>query len=184
MANTRTVRTRLRSPGDLSEEMLEALRQLTEPPAASVGSDDSELTTLVAGLYRTNSEMWRCEDQIRSTDIDDGEFVLLKRSIDVLNLDRHRQTEALDGYVLARLPELVASVEVELHTETVGMIVDRLSILALRIGKVAGGDPLVLKAVRLQYVDLRDAMYALLDRLASGERRMYIYRAYKMYGGT
>jgi hypothetical protein len=80
-----------------------------------------------------------------------------------------------------------------LHSETPGMMIDRLSILELKrfhtaeeIGRAAGEEHVQRNQQRLavlkeQRDDLRDALGALWAEVMSGKRRIKLYRQMKMY---
>ena len=145
--------------------------------------------------HRANFELWHVEDRARMPGATDAEIVGVKRSIDAINQRRNDLAEKCDGMLLeqlraARLP----NPEAELHSESPGLMIDRLSILALKIyhtreeierpNAPAGHaernrDRLVLLE------EQRDDLVACLDRLwtevRAGRRRFKVYRQLKMY---
>jgi len=96
--------------------------------------------------WRVNTELWRLEgleDRARSTRCPAFEIVAVKRPIDAANAERHVLIDALDEQLGYR-PGPDAHV---IHSQTVGELSDRLTILELKIEKSlslmgnAGFDP-------------------------------------------
>ena len=72
------------------------------------------------------------EDLARRRDVADSEIALNKRRIDGFNQNRNDAIERIDNLILHALAAKLNSLA-PLHSETAGMIMDRLSILALKI---------------------------------------------------
>ena len=88
----------------------------------------------VARQHRANFNLWHIEDEARAPDATDAEVAQVKFRVDKTNQLRNDLAEGLDrtllGWLESRgLPNLAAP----LHSESPGLIVDRLSILALKI---------------------------------------------------
>jgi hypothetical protein len=102
-----------------------------------------------------------------------------------MNAERHAAVEALDDELVACIPMDPGA---ELHSETPGMITDRLSVAGLRLHhtRVAAADDPSLAAripvVEEQAADLRAALARLLHGCAAGSRRFKTYRELKLYG--
>lgn len=139
-----------------------------------------------AELHAVNAEQWRAEDAVRRPGATDAEVAAGKREIDRLNLRRHRAIERLDERLLASLP---LDPRAELHSETPGLIADRLSVLALRIEHTAAralDDPRLrpqLAAVEEQFDDLHTTLGRLLAACRDGRVRFRRYPAHKLYDG-
>lgn len=159
-----------------------------EVPAAG------EFDALVVEQHRANYELWHEEDKARDPQITGEEMVRIKRAIDRLNQRRNDLMERIDRMLLAEAGE--QRTEAPLHSETPGMMVDRLSILELKrfhtaeeIARAAGsgneehgrrnGERLAV--IEEQQRDLRDALGALWAEVMSGQRRFKLYRQMKMY---
>lgn len=150
------------------------------------------LTLLVEAEHRANFAIWHLEDQARRRDVADSVVADVKRSIDPWNQRRNDLMERIDDAVLAELAgaDIAAA---ELHSETAGMMVDRLSILALKIHNMerieasardqALADECRLKALilREQRGDLADCLARLIDDFRGGRRFFKRYRQYKAY---
>lgn len=146
----------------------------------------------IARNHLCNALLWDEEDRARRTEVPDREIVASKRAIDRHNQARNDAVEAIDAALLAALgePEPAAP----LHSETPGAMIDRLSILALKIHHMrreagrydAGAEHMrscaaKLERLNLQRADLRDCFDRLLRALAEGQARFKVYRQYKMY---
>ena len=85
--------------------------------------------------HQQNFRLWHQEDIARSPDVTDADLAAVKRAIDKLNQQRNDLIERLDDCLIDELA--AAGVEpwqgARLNTETPGSVIDRLSILALRL---------------------------------------------------
>lgn len=161
------------------------------------GHDDTaaSLRELVEAEHFANFTIWGLEDEARRRDVGDARIAAVKRAIDPWNQKRNDLMEAIDAAILAQLANVdVASAE--LHSETAGMIIDRLSILALkirnmqRIGEDASGqgdaalaDDCALRGsvLRAQRDDLAGCLVRLLEDFAAGRRYFKTYLQLKAY---
>lgn len=151
---------------------------------------------LVCRQHQQNYRLWHEEDIARSPHVRDAELAQVKRNIDKLNQQRNDLIEQLDDYLLRELE--TAAIELQpdarLNTETPGSVIDRLSILALRIyhmGEQAGRTDASeqhrakararLEILDEQLADLSASLDELLDDVFSGRRRLKVYRQFKMY---
>jgi hypothetical protein len=151
---------------------------------------------LVCQQHEQNYRLWHEEDIARSPDVADTRLAEVKRSIDRLNQRRNDLIERLDDYLIRELQ--LAGVqprpEARLNTETPGSVIDRLSILALRIyhmeEQAARADAAHqhrakararLRILHEQHADLCQSLAELLENLASGRQRLKVYRQFKMY---
>lgn len=155
----------------------------------------ASLHALVEAGHFANFTIWGLEDEARRRDVGDERIAAVKRAIDPWNQRRNDLMEAIDSAVLA----LFANVDVQgaqLHSETAGMIIDRLSILALKIRNVervgadasAQGDAAVSddctargKVLRAQRDDLAGCLSGLLEDFAAGRRYFRSYLQLKAY---
>lgn len=150
----------------------------------------------VLNQHSFNYDLWHKEDQARRTDVTDAIIAGVKRAIDKLNQNRNDAIEALDVYLMNECERL--SVKpcqgARLNSETMGSIIDRLSILSLRLyhmkqeaaRKSASSDHkrkcLEKVAVMLdQQNDLSIAFNELIQDIFSGAKRIRVYRQFKMY---
>lgn len=171
-----------------------------EPPAAS------ELLRWVQTNHRNNSLLWDEEDLARRTTVAASEIAANKRAIDGYNQARNDATERVDELLLlalglvdeasARSAAPVARVApgARLNSETAGSMIDRMSIMALKIKAMqaqtersdvdeAHRATSRAKLARLheQRADLAGCLDALLSETAAGKAYFKVYRQFKMY---
>jgi hypothetical protein len=150
---------------------------------------------LVARQHRANFDLWHIEDEARAPGANDAELAGVKRRVDRTNQLRNDLAEELDrallGWLEAQdLPNLAA----QLHSESPGLIVDRLSILALKIYHTReeaerADAPLGhaqrnrdrLAILEEQRADLAGCLDSLWQETLAGTRRFKLYRQLKMY---
>jgi hypothetical protein len=149
----------------------------------------------VAEQHLANFELWHIEDQARAPRASDREIADLKRAIDRTNQLRNDLMERCDSILLEALDaEGLPSSDAELHSESPGLMLDRLSILALKIFHTreevdrpnAPEGHAERNRERLALLEMqRDDLAGCLDRLwrqvIGGERRFKVYRQLKMY---
>jgi hypothetical protein len=143
---------------------------------------------LLLELLRSNLQQWKLEDVTRISGVDDATIADAKRSIDRLNLERHRLTERVDAAISATLVQSAAATP---STESPAMAFDRLSVLAIRLdrthraARVAGnhGGDFDRRLLRLseQLDELAAAIDALLEDVRAGRRRFVPYQHFKLY---
>lgn len=151
---------------------------------------------LVAAQHLENFSLWHEEDEARSPSADDSVIAQVKRNIDGHNQKRNDLIEKLDEALLDDLAERSISInpQAPLNSETPGSMIDRCSILSLKIFHMqeqversdvdqdhkdqAAAKVLVLKTQR---GDLLGCLKALLRDVEAGTRQFKIYRQYKMY---
>ena len=153
------------------------------------------ILALIARQHRANFELWHIEDQARRPGATDRELAEVKRRIDRTNQQRNDSVEELDGCLLQQLARLhLPDPEAPLHSETPGLMIDRLSILALKIyhtreescredapeGHVERNCER-LAILEEQRADLAACFDHLWSEILSGQRRFKLYRQLKMY---
>jgi hypothetical protein len=167
---------------------------------AENGSPTESLMVLVQEEHRRNFNLWHEEDKARAPDVSDLSIATVKRAIDKLNQQRNDFIEKLDEHLLGLLHEneritgKKTSSQIPWNSETPGSVIDRLSILSLKVFHMreqterldAKSDHLQKCAERLkiltqQHHDLTTALQNLLDDLFAGRKQMKVYRQYKMY---
>jgi hypothetical protein len=146
--------------------------------------------------HRFNYELWHEEDIARSKEVSDAQIANVKRAIDRLNQQRNDWIEKLDDCLTQIIESraIQVSPEARQNSETPGSIVDRMSIMALRIYHLGEQlertdcDEAHLKKVserlaicRLQRADLENCLKDLLQDIAAGAKRHRTYRQFKMY---
>jgi len=157
------------------------------PPVAS-----SQFDQLVLNQHRANFDLWHREDAARDPLSSDQAIAACKRDIDKLNQLRNDLSEHLDRDLLDSLPPLDPNLP--LHSETPGLMIDRLSILALKIFHTAEeiNRPSAtpehrdrnrerLTVLNEQRDDLSRCLAELWTDICSNRRRFKLYHQLKMY---
>lgn len=148
----------------------------------------------VAENHRYNKLLWQEEDKARRTDVAAAEIAASKRLIDQYNQKRNDAIESLDEAILTALGDIEPEADARLNSETAGAMVDRLSILALKIfhmreqtervdASVAHIDTCRGKLERLdmQRRDLVSCLDNLMEEVTEGRAYFKVYRQFKMY---
>jgi hypothetical protein len=151
----------------------------------------SEFEHLVLDQHRANFDLWHEEDKARDPDAADAAIVVVKRAIDRLNQRRNDLLEQIDLRLLDHTQSQMNQ-DAPLHSETPGLIIDRLSILSLKVfhteEQVHRSTPehRAASQSRLQLLseqrsDLAECLTALWNDVLAGRRRFKLYRQLKMY---
>lgn len=173
----------------MSRDLLSAVRQFYD---MALSWHCKEPTTQCAAggiaakalhLHAMNFGLWHHEDAVRRPSINDHEVARRKRCIDDLNTRRNAAIEDLDVTLLDRLHPN-QNPDATLHTETPGTIVDRLSVLTLRILHSDSAQHCSRRRALLedQYDDLFSGLEQFLARVRRGDLRFKLYRQYKSAG--
>jgi hypothetical protein len=175
----------------LSRQQAELVaRWHTVPPA--VAGEPGDFLRLMQENHLRNFQLWHEEDTARRDDLGFEAVYRAKRAIDRFNQERNNFIEAMDQAFVAALHPRASGCP--RNSETPGMIVDRLSILALkefhmhaetvRADASAGHRAQCaekLARIRVQRADLAGCLAELLDDIAAGRRTFSVYFQFKMY---
>jgi hypothetical protein len=167
---------------------------------------DDGLWRWVQANHRFNCSLWAEEDLARRTTVAAAEIAANKRAIDGFNQARNDATERVDEILLTALglvdadsartdaPRATVPAGARLNSETAGSMIDRLSILALKLHAMraqtlrsdvdeAHREASRGKLARLeqQRADLAGCLDALLADAAAGRAYFKVYRQFKMY---
>ena len=177
----------------LQDQLTGAWHQVARPQPERL----ADWLDAVARQHQANFELWHTEDEARAPGASDAELAAVKRRVDRINQRRNDLAEQLDVALLAwlqnqhpALPNPVAA----LHSESPGLIIDRLSILSLRIyhsreeaeradapaGHIERNSQRLAILIE-QRDDLAGCLQALWQQTLDGMRRFKLYRQLKMY---
>ncbi len=156
--------------------------------------------------HRCNSLLWAEEDLARRTTVADAEIAANKRAIDGYNQARNDATERVDEILLLALglvdaasarsdaPQAQVPAGARLNSETAGSMIDRLSIMALKVRAMRQqtlrrdvdephrvASRVKLERLQQQREDLGGCLDALLVDAAAGCAYFKVYRQFKMY---
>ncbi|MBI5751875.1 MAG: DUF4254 domain-containing protein [Hydrogenophilales bacterium] len=144
--------------------------------------------------HRHNSLLWAEEDQARRKHVPDSEIAANKRAIDRNNQARNDAIEKIDEILLTELDSVARQPDAWLNSETAGSMVDRMSVLSLKIYHMnlqtqradadeAHRETCRQKVLRLkeQRADLAESFDRLLQAAQEGTAYFKVYRQFKMY---
>ena len=150
---------------------------------------------LVEEQHKYNFDLWHQEDNAREPNADDSVIAQTKRNIDSLNQLRNDAITRLD----VLLNESVFTVSASSNTlpwnsETIGSIVDRLSIASLKVFHMqeqvdrpdASAEHIQSCSVKLQQLivqkeDLSTALQEFCNEIVAGRKQNKLYQQFKMY---
>ena len=175
----------------------EEIRRMQDERTAAWHGDfrDPSLTGLMditVQQHRANFDLWHQEDEARDPFTSDAKLAQIKRAIDGLNQRRNDLVERIDTLLVAEAGVMRA--DAPLHSETPGMMIDRLSILSLKCYhmteefkretasealRVRNGRRL--EVLQEQHADLVECLKLLWNEIQRGSRRFKLYRQMKMY---
>lgn len=176
---------------------------LASPPVSAAAND---VAGWVAVNHFHNRSLWAQEDLARRTQAPDAEIVANKRAIDRHNQARNDAIERIDEFLLSALglvdpatigtalPVSTVAPGARLNSETAGSMLDRISILGLKIAAMreqtqrtdvddahrqACGERL--QRLIQQRADLGACYDELLADARAGRAYFKVYRQFKMY---
>src|SRR5450755_2218926 len=142
--------------------------------------------------HRANFDLWHEEDKAREPEVSDTSIATVKHNIDKLNQTRNDLVELMDRTLLDAAGQ--QNPVAPLHSESPGLIIDRLSILALKIYHTAEEAHRAsaseahhqknlsrLALLEEQRNDLAACLDTLWREVLDGKRRFKLYRQMKMY---
>ena len=148
---------------------------------------------LVEENHAFNYQLWHAEDRARREDMG-FEFVYqAKREIDHCNQQRNNRMEAMDEWFFNEL-QPAPPTACPVHSETPGMMIDRLSILALKFYHMGlqvqriDVEPahkksclIKLNTIEQQQQQLQVCLDQLLKAIGNKTRTFRVYHQFKMY---
>ena len=181
------------------------------PPVAAPGAPGTtgpadQLWHWIATNHFFNSSLWAEEDLARRTTVSSDEIARNKRAIDQFNQARNDATERVDEILLTALglvdaasaqtdvPVSKVPAGARLNSETAGSIIDRMSIMALKIHAMRAqthrhdvdeahreNSRIKLDKLLQQRADLGTCLDELIADTQAGKAYFKVYRQFKMY---
>lgn len=151
-----------------------------------------DIDSLILAQHFCNFSLWNEEDEARRRDVPDSYIAQVKRAIDGWNQRRNDLIERLDMFLLTQLEGADTS-KAQQNSETAGSMVDRCSILSLKIHhmginaartddlEVAEQSAKKVTVLTQQRDDLSGCLEALLADHRAGRRFFKLYRQFKAY---
>lgn len=148
---------------------------------------------LVQQNHAFNYQLWHAEDRARREDMGFEFVYLAKREIDACNQQRNNRMEAMDEWLFNELKPAQPSL-CPVHSESPGMIIDRLSILSLKTYHMAlqvnreDVDAVhrqtcvdKLGVIQQQLEQLTSCLKELFNEVLTKKRTFRVYHQFKMY---
>lgn len=165
-----------------------------DPPVAAPAASET-LRALVLAQHWRNFQLWHVEDIARRRDVSPAVIAECKQRIDRMNQERNDRMERVDACLVTLLEPLLPARSADvINTESLGMAIDRLSILSLKIWhmeeQLARIDvtPEHMEAcrrknavLRTQRQDLIAAILHLVREYLDGLKTPRLYFQFKMY---
>lgn len=161
----------------------------------SLGIDftQQDIYRLAEENHAFNYQLWLAEDKARRDDMGHEFVYQAKRQIDNFNQQRNNRMEAMDEWFFHHLAPEIAH-ECPVHSETPGMIIDRLSILSLKsyhmnLQTLRKNVPLEhrelcqkkLEVITQQLAQLTSCLELLLKEIKAKKKTFRVYHQFKMY---
>jgi len=103
------------------------------PCKSIIKNDNNSLWFWIETNHFFNCSLWEEEDQARRINVQDSEIVKNKRNIDFFNQKRNDAIEMIDELILSSYKRNKLIEPEFINSETLGSIIDRLSIASLKI---------------------------------------------------
>jgi hypothetical protein len=158
-----------------------------------INSSSTGVLKLVEENHAFNYQLWHAEDRARREDMGHEFVYTAKREIDDCNQKRNNKMEDIDEWMFKQLIS-EKNIECQIHSETPGMMIDRMSILALKLFHMreqANREDVddehrhkCLKKARLiatQQDQLAKCLLELLQEVQNKTRTFKVYHQFKMY---
>ncbi|WP_316809718.1 DUF4254 domain-containing protein [Pedobacter heparinus] len=137
---------------------------------------------------------WHMEDVVRNPEINPVEGLQWKRRIDASNQERTDVVEYIDSYFLEEYKNVQARPDARINSESPAWVIDRLSILALKVYHMAAETVRTdateehqnlckqkLNILLNQRTDLSNSLDELIRDIENGSKYMKVYKQMKMY---
>ncbi|HED38092.1 MAG TPA: DUF4254 domain-containing protein [Ignavibacteria bacterium] len=126
-----------------------------------------EVQRLVYLIVKTNKTLWGLEDSARLPELGDGHVASAKKNIDIYNQQRNDLIREIDT-VLARLLDVSRGSEDSFYSESPGMIIDRLSIIFIKLSVVQKMISLIEEDnLRLEYLKKKKILLSQIESIGN-----------------
>lgn len=159
----------------------------------TVSLKEADFLRLVEENHAFNYQLWHAEDRARRDDMGFEYVYHAKREIDTFNQQRNNRMEAMDNWLINQLKP-ASYQDKPVHSETPGMMIDRLSILALKAyhmsiqaqrddvdqaHQLACSEKCLI--IEAQQAQLQTCLLHLLQDVNDNIRTFRVYHQFKMY---
>ena len=155
---------------------------------------NTELLRLVIEQHQKNFDLWHEEDKAREPGAADATIAQVKRNIDALNQRRNDLVTEIDIWLAEHELANFHDDTLPWNSETIGSIIDRLSIASLKVYHMAEqtqrNDASAehiqnceekLAKLKIQRTDLAHSLQVFIDDIIAGRKQNKLYRQFKMY---
>lgn len=149
---------------------------------------------LVASQHQQNFDLWHEEDKAREPNAEDATIAQVKRNIDGLNQRRNDMITEIDIWLAENSLADYQDDGLPWNSETLGSIIDRLSIASLKVYHMAeqterhdaslehiNSCKEKLARLEVQQADLGHALQEFVEDIIAGRKQNKLYRQFKMY---
>jgi len=155
---------------------------------------ETDLHRLVIEQHQQNFDLWHEEDKAREPGAADEIIAQVKRKIDSLNQRRNDLITEIDIHLAEHDLAAYQNDLLPWNSETLGSIIDRLSIASLKVYHMAEQTERTdvsqqhiqnclkkLHQLKLQEQDLGTSLQAFVNDIVAGNKQNKLYRQFKMY---
>ena len=177
------------------QDKLVKLWHQKEPEIKDFSNEEILMKSILTNHF-FNFKLWHEEDEVRRKDVDDSIIANVKRNIDRFNQQRNDQIEKIDELLIKELIKrrVTYNDNLTMNSETPGAIIDKLSIISLKIFHMAEETERnnvikehiekckgKLEILMEQQRDLINSLQKLLEDIFEGKKKLKVYRQFKMY---
>jgi hypothetical protein len=135
------------------------------PNAEGVYEDNAQ--KLIYRLIKTNKTLWDLEDSARLFELGDSHVADAKKDIDIYNQQRNDLIREIDALLYNHFDVSRAGKE-SFYSESPGMIIDRLSIIFIKLSVVRRLIPLIEKAdLKSEYLEKEKLLLSQIENIGN-----------------
>lgn len=149
---------------------------------------------LLVDQHKQNFDLWHEEDKAREPGVNDATIAQVKRNIDKLNQTRNDMITQIDELLADSTFIKNSNDELPWNSETIGSIIDRLSIASLKLFHMQeqveredaseehkANSASKVAQLTVQRQDLCTALQIFYEEVLNGKMQNKLYRQFKMY---